>query len=276
MDFVAYKPQLDWLTWYSDEWDDIMTMRQEYMRRVCENGGKDRKVKALKRFAGGMIEGVQWGENRQGGVLIGEGSVTHEIEAFCRLTDWSSRAHATRIDIQVSVKQHSRFNPFALLRTIKGIYGSEPYIRTDPDGLATIYIGARESDKFWRIYQKPDIEGNLYTRVEIEVKGEIAKRLWKMGLSDATICGYMAGEFSKLRKRPYADMVLKEVEDVLAGAVKIGVSVEKPVPNSMLWLEQSVTPALIRLMNFNDSKDYVHGIIDGWYKISQGKRGVLK
>ena len=87
---------------------------------------------------------------------------TQTVEDLCRL-------YATRIDLQSTkvahpkqdyVKMHSR-----LRKPKQLILGDEGN---------TLYVGNRESDSFWRLYDKTA----KHTRLEVELKGKQAKGAW--------------------------------------------------------------------------------------------------
>jgi hypothetical protein len=77
--------------------------------------------------------------------------------------------YCTRLDLQVTKERPTSFDH---LKSYKRIRGKKSVILGD-DG-CTLYIGARTSDTFWRIYDKT----SKHLRVELELKGKLAKRSW--------------------------------------------------------------------------------------------------
>lgn len=59
--------------------------------------------------------------------------------------------------------------------------GRKPIVRFVHGGeraMHTLYIGSRSSDKFVRVYEKESVDGNRWTRLEVELKGRLAEDLW--------------------------------------------------------------------------------------------------
>lgn len=85
--------------------------------------------------------------------------------------------YATRIDFQVTKETHEDLDWITCYKRIR----KPKQIILGDDG-STIYIGNRESDSFWRIYEKTA----ELTRVEVELKGKQAKRAWKTLLAGSS------------------------------------------------------------------------------------------
>ena len=89
---------------------------------------------------------------------------------FENLSTKDNTFYCTRLDIQVTIlepPEHNAENLYSLLhRKGKSIVRSP--------GAATVYLGARTSELFTRIYEKP-VLGTRYLRCEFELKGRYAR-----------------------------------------------------------------------------------------------------
>jgi hypothetical protein len=80
-----------------------------------------------------------------------------------------STFYCTRIDLQATKHRPATFNHLAAYKRLRG----KKSVILGDDG-STLYIGARTSDTFWRIYDKT----SDLLRVEVELKGKQARRTW--------------------------------------------------------------------------------------------------
>lgn len=116
----------------------------------------------------GVTYGIAEQNGRAHGIFEGKGIEAHILAHWFRR--WTQDAlYCTRIDLQAT---KTRYDGFDWLKLHKRIAKPKKLILGD-DG-NTLYIGNRESDSFWRLYQK---EG-LHVRLEVELKGNQAKRAW--------------------------------------------------------------------------------------------------
>lgn len=273
MSMTVNKVCLDWLTWYSDEVKDMGKMRAWFLDRNCKIPGESERVKVLRRFPGYKKGGVSYGENDSGAVLVSEGEVSSELALFLISEAWSSYAHITRIDIQVTVPKPENYKGMAMLKGFRTIY-SNPSIIVDSQGNSTLYLGSRSSEKMFRLYEKYDIDGKPYLRYEVETKGAIARELWPPVIDTEIARGYLKNESGKLLHTKYSKKQFKAIESVLDG-FGVKAKVMKENPNTVQWLNDSVTPALIKLLNNHDTYEVTAKIIIGWYELLQSKRGLM-
>lgn len=162
---------------------------------------------------------------------------SHEKFTFTRL-DLAIDIHDQKIDIlELFQKDYS------------GSINNEPelYVKgRNARGGATIYAGARKSEKFLRIYDKAKEQkkdGILWTRVEIELKGrtatKIAKQISHMEISDIAKLtrGMILGMYNP------EDAIFQEALD--ATPVKVG-STKDIEHNTYEWLISSVSKTIAR------------------------------
>jgi hypothetical protein len=81
--------------------------------------------------------------------------------------------YCTRIDVQVTIKMPTEYDPFTTYKAHQGEGRLGVTIMQSPTG-STIYFGSRTSDKFARLYEK-QYEDGKYLRLEFEFKGKLAR-----------------------------------------------------------------------------------------------------
>jgi hypothetical protein len=120
-------------------------------------------------------DGVRYGladqDKRRHGIFEASGVDAHILLAWFIDTqaEWHEVLYATRIDLQRTRIPPESFNYGKAYRSIR-----KPKQLILGDDGNTLYIGNRESDSYWRIYDKTDSQ----VRVEVELKGVQAKRVW--------------------------------------------------------------------------------------------------
>jgi hypothetical protein len=120
----------------------------------------------------GYFYGIGEQSKRPHVVLQASGAAAHQL--FQRLLPiieggGLSTFYCTRIDLQATKQRPEAYKHLAAYKRLRG----KKSVILGDDG-STLYIGARTSDTFWRIYDKTA----ELLRVEIELKGKQAKRTW--------------------------------------------------------------------------------------------------
>lgn len=128
-------------------------------------------------FYGAGVQG-----SRTHAIINGSGQTAQDVWIwFNNFPEATKQAfYCTRIDLQ-----QTRVKPkgFDAQKSYKRLRGKKGLILSDSGH--TLYIGARTSDTFWRIYDKTE----THLRVEIELKGKLAKRTFAALRNDETISG---------------------------------------------------------------------------------------
>ena len=167
---------------------------------------------------------------------------------------------ATRLDVQLTLPLPANYSARSLYDTClkgawQGVQGRAPQPRLfqNPDGMDTVSIGAKTSDKLIRIYVKADSKGGLWLRFEVEYRKRRAE--WVSGEisrtedSTAVIGSVLLGELVRFPPSPF----LKPYIDLLQDARRVPYFVRMVEPNSTFrWLNESVGPAITRLANDHD------------------------
>jgi hypothetical protein len=118
--------------------------------------------------------GIFYGAGEQNGrghaVVHVSGTEAHNFLAWWSNLhpDLTADFYCTRFDLQVTARPPAEFDYLLAHQKTKNTT-----LYLSPSG-NTLYIGSRESDSFWRIYDKE--EGKM--RVEVELKGKQAKRAY--------------------------------------------------------------------------------------------------
>lgn len=197
---IVGKSSLDWLTLTS--WDSKAMRRiGDDMLRMCGCKSEPSRSAKVMQYEGNLwvSQSIFMGVARQGAnphLMIrvsGEGADTVLPAVWANKSAVMARdVTATRIDVQLtlpSVSQDSehiamayRSMAQAMREKVKGAnpYGSRVTLIDGEDGECTLYVGSRQSERYTRIYQKKSEDGEVFTRLEVEVKGELAKSLLLM------------------------------------------------------------------------------------------------
>jgi len=152
-------------------------------------------------------EGQQ--KNRTHAMLQVSGSLAESAFNACRTFVLKGRAKVTRLDLQVTVEYdrqtHSQSELAEDLRYLSP-NRSVSYLesKSGPQGskLATVYYGSRSSERFYRIYEKRGMGGEVLLRFEVEYKGKRAKAVCVALMGDASIKSILFGELARLPEVP--------------------------------------------------------------------------
>jgi DNA relaxase NicK len=125
----------------------------------------------------------------------------------------------------------------------------------------TLYIGNRESDSFWRIYDKTE----EHTRCEVELKGNRAKGAWRFLVNNPND---LAQLYSGLLKK---SRVPKFLVDYYQHAVQptdlaqLKTELPEDMEKKLQWLT-TLDSLVYKLANDHDMSDRTHVLIKRWYE----------
>jgi hypothetical protein len=91
--------------------------------------------------------------------------------------------YATRIDVQVTIPKPAGVDLNAIYNLLQTRKVKSSCIQSESND--TLYIGARTSDVFIRLYEKP--LDKMYLRFEFEFKGWVARGIWKALQAETTV-----------------------------------------------------------------------------------------
>lgn len=228
----------------------------------------------FRNYAGLWLGELFCGEGEQRGVphflLQSSGETSQDVFGFPVL----KKARCTRIDLQVTVPSPKDYSSRTITDGLRSLEwpgkGKARKINLvdSADGLHTVYVGSRESERFIRIYLKVDDFGKKYARFEVEFKEDLAPEVWLqcwLGKSKDVL----SAEFERL---PYVDCDLwRSLEQVInSGAV--GVDAGKTVSTedkTFKWIAR-IAPAIQRMANSHQYGNRVRDILRGILLASGG------
>ena len=192
-----------------------------------------------------------WGTRHT--VFSASGHLAHQMQnSLAKLDGW----YGTRIDVQITIPKPSKLSLFnvqaELGKDIATLYSSK-----DND---SVYIGARTSELFTRLYEKP--LDRMYLRLEFELKSTRARSAWeaiKLGESADSIFEYYLGK-SKL---PYYVKNHFINADVEATTHAMNAEIAADNAKILAWI-QSLDSCMMRHMNNHDIGARVIEIIRSW------------
>ena len=166
--------------------------------------------------------------------------------------------YATRVDFQVTKQIHPTMD---WIKCYKRIAKPKQIIMSD-DG-NTLYVGNRESDTFWRVYNKTE----TLVRAEIELKGNQAKRAWgslKLGESTSDIYNHYLGRsrlpsfLVKYYHDNSAPLSMQELAEVIP----------KDLETTMSWLA-TLDGLIYKLANDHDMGPRMEILVNRWAEYVQ-------
>lgn len=229
-----------------------------------------------KEIKTGGYQGHQWD-----GLFFGVGKQRRKAHFMMRASGEGSETilwrtaeldvRCTRIDLQITIWLPPKYEArklYDILESIDTVWPGRklvPELRQSGDGLDTVYIGSRTSDRFARVYIKPDHKGNpCYLRFEMEFKGSMA-----VAVRDALVEKRASTKNilrSELNRLPFtASRSLRAFSDVL-GDVGTRIRPETVYSeNSTLdWIERQVEPSVLRLLHSHEHGDRMRKILYRW------------
>jgi hypothetical protein len=82
--------------------------------------------------------------------------------------------YCTRIDLQITIPKPAGVDLNVIYKGLKGSEIKSSCIQSELND--TLYVGARTSDVFTRLYEK--VLDQMYLRLEFEFKGKVARAIW--------------------------------------------------------------------------------------------------
>lgn len=285
---IVGKSSLDWIT--------LTSFERQPMRRVADDVLRYLKAKneVAKPSKIMQYEGNTWVHQ---GIFMGmanQGSREHmmirvsgESAELALPALWRNRADigdecvtATRVDVQLtlmSVSQESdhitslyRSCAQAMRDGAKGAnpHGSKVTLIDGDNGECTLYIGSRQSERYMRVYQKKSREGELYTRLEIECKGTVAKSLVRMlaaGEREAQRCmdSMIAKAVTMFGSATLMASFRSHIAVVSIGNTPVGSRSVSEESSTLRWLATDVHAAVGKLSASHDYRDAALSVVLG-------------
>lgn len=159
--------------------------------------------------------------------------------------------YCTRIDLQ---RTQSQPDTEYRLRAYKRLRGKKQLIQSDTG--TTLYIGARTSETFWRIYDKTE----SHLRCELELKGKMARRVGGALRGGETISGVWNRVLLRSKvPKIYVDYFRSGAEPATLPKLEVVPDFDSKVT----WLA-SLDSLVYKLVNDDDVGERAKGIIARW------------
>lgn len=167
----------------------------------------------------------------------------------------------TRVDLQLTVPLLEEYSARGLTDQLRSGHwsrkGAAPQVDVydSADGMDTVYVGSRSSNRFWRIYVKAADEGK-YLRFEVEYKGRRARKVFSIVHPDPGSIGpILLNEWSVA---PDVDeKTWNSIGEVLEA---YGKGLDVPVPRARVsndrtlrWMNRVVWPVIKRQLKDHDT-----------------------
>lgn len=175
----------------------------------------------------------------------------------------------TRVDLQITVPLPKEYDSRWLadgLRWSDWVGAKRPVnIRDNENGMDTVYIGQRTAGDFTRIYVKIDGLGMMWLRFETQFQKRKAIRVWPAIARDRTMMErVLSGRVYALPElqEPGMDAIRKAITDL-----GVNVVAQRRIPgenSTYLWLRDTVTPVVERMLNDHDYGERVAELVRGW------------
>lgn len=167
----------------------------------------------------------------------------------------------TRLDIQATISQPSSWGQWEFFNRMKRQGKNVGWVESTakkkghrPKNLATVYVNARTSSRFARVYQKLTANFNLLLRLEVENKGDVSQAIFRR-LSRAE-----PNETYKIKQAEVLNFAQKDDKlhllfaDVCTGALN-PVKVTAKTGNTKAWLIDTCFVSLRRFLNSHDAEE---------------------
>ena len=204
-------------------------------------------------------ENVSYGigdqRNQRHGIFEASGVDAHIFFHWLVTTQqkYIDNLYCARIDLQSTKRQHVPLDYVKVHRTQR-----KPKKLILGDDGNTLYIGNRESNSYWRIYDKS--EGQV--RCEVELKSKQAQKIWKAILNDKSIAGLYAGLLKASRLPAFIVADYSGGHDVVdLDALKV--EVVEDMEAKFFWLS-SLDGFVYKLANDHDFADRMPVLINRW------------
>ena len=250
--------QCDWLTVTSWSESDLVTFRQ-WLNKYGD--GIDLQRQRRQQYHGiangSLFAGV--GQQQRGEHYLFQASGEAADAVYMAIWPIPKSMKVTRFDLQVTVEVESDIDWWSWrsdLQTSSGWgNGRPPSTRIIVSDTATLYVGARTSDRMVRIYQKKLAEGGRPPiRFEVEFKGVKAlAAASKCGADRENMRAVLRGEVNRIPTIPSA--LATPLAAVLPAHGSPLAPVEKPEHDgTKAWLDMILETTLPRML-----RDHDHG-----------------
>ena len=178
----------------------------------------------------------------------------HNFKNFLKFETY----YATRIDLQITIPKPSGIE---LAETYKGLQKQlikSSLIQSEEND--TLYVGARSSSVFTRLYEKPLDE--MYLRLEFEFKGKVARGIWLALQADNTVDEIYQHYLQRSKLPLY---ITKHFYSAIDGATQFAMrkEIEKSEAKKLAWL-QSCDESIRQAMYNHNIGEAARELVMSW------------
>ena len=166
--------------------------------------------------------------------------------------------YATRIDIQITIPSDDNLNLPWIYDQLSSREVKCSIIQSELND--TLYIGARTSPVFIRLYEKP--LDTMHLRLEFEFKGKVAKGIWLALQSKNTVDEIFQHYLAKSKLPEWVKAYYFDVEDG-ATAFAIRQEIAKTDAKKLAWLQSCDSCVRQALYNHNIGSE-VQSLVMSW------------
>lgn len=206
---------------------------------------------------------------KDGAAFHGTGNQGGRVHHVCHISgdasgDWAKHLklaipgdtlYCTRIDVQTTIKRPKEYDPLKFYELSERTARS---IILNPE-TSTVYLGARSSDLFMRMYEKIILD-KMYLRLEFELKGAYSRNWWAHWRNEPELVDMLFTScVNRIRlPEPYREWFNPDDDrtDVL-NADKMTASLAQ----KLTYLQNTET-ALVRYLYDHTTQDYVVSFVE--------------
>jgi hypothetical protein len=279
-EMIVDRPALDWINLTTFE----LAIAKQLGEWVEDHAIDEGRPMNLRQYEGRLGDGWFIGHAMQNGKPHWRMRLSKRFaDAF--MFDQTRPPHldCTRIDIQLTLQTewsregiYEHYKAFSDLayqhEQARGQRGRKVTpVGVTPDGEATVYIGAQESERMYRLYVKILDDGTRWLRFEVQYRGKngLAGKVYRsIGRNPLSMVRILFGEVSTLPVHPLTTPFLLHLKGVPAEIMEAGR--ERADPNKTLrWIVRQVMPAWKRVLSLEDSRDRAFMLLDELVRYAQ-------
>lgn len=166
--------------------------------------------------------------------------------------------YGTRIDLQITIPQPKNISLPEVYKRVRSADFKTSIIQSELN--ATLYVGARTSDVYIRLYQKP--LDQMHLRLEFEFKGKVAKGIWRALQAESTPDEIFQHYLAKCKLPDYVKEHYYDVQDGET-AFAIRQEIAKTDKHKLDWL-QSIDASVRQALYNHNIGDEVQRLVMSW------------
>jgi hypothetical protein len=196
-------------------------------------------------------QGIQGSRNHHIAHMSGERS--DDWADYFMHAEWTDKIYCTRIDLQVTIEEPKEHDGLELYekvhRKVKSIVRSP--------GVTTVYVGARSSQLFIRVYEK--VLDERFLRCEFELKQDYARNAWDELVASSVTKSDLFNSCLKKSSLPqnYKEWFRSDSDRTDALSAQ---QLEKDLQAQLAYLKNTEL-ALTRLLHQHSTQQAVYGLI---------------